>query len=125
MRAKSRFETGRRRPSRSRHPNVRNGGPAGPPVFLGIEGNLLTLAKTAQTGTLQRCGMDENVLAAAVRLDESEAFLIVVKLYCAVRHKRILSETWTNLSRWPSPARTQPGWSMFGERSERAPSESP
>src|SRR6266852_5265225 len=76
-------------PAKSRHPNVRDGGLAGAAIIFSIEGNLLTLAKAAQAGALQRCGMDENVLAAAVRLDESEAFLFVVELYGAVRHGRI------------------------------------
>src|ERR1700730_14852990 len=76
--------------SRSCHLNVRDGSLAGAAVLLGIEGNLLTLAETAQAGALQRGGMDENVLAAIVRLDESEAFLIVVELYGAVGHRRIL-----------------------------------
>jgi hypothetical protein len=35
--------------------------------------------------------MDENVLAAIVRLNEAETFLVVVELYGAHIHKRILS----------------------------------
>src|SRR5260370_42481117 len=95
-------------PSRSCHLNVRDGGLAGAAILLGIEGNLLTLAETAQAGALQRGGVDENVLAAIVWLDESEAFLIVVELYCAVRHRRILSLAQAHLSWWPRQARPQP-----------------
>src|SRR6266481_7601277 len=86
--SKGRLETGRSpieiTPSGSRHLDSRDGGLAGAAILLGIEGNLLTLAETAQAGALQRGGVDENVLAAIVWLDESEAFLIVVELYCAV-----------------------------------------
>ena len=40
---------------------------------------------------LKRGGVDEHVLLAVVRLDEAEAFLIVVEFNSAVRHRGSLS----------------------------------
>ena len=45
----------------------------------------------AHAGALERSGVDENVLAAVIRLNEAEAFLIVVELHGARIHQDILS----------------------------------
>jgi hypothetical protein len=71
--------------------DVAYGDLAGAAVFLGIEGNLLAFDQSAHSGTLERGGVDENVLAAVVRLNEAEAFLVIVKLYGARIHGDILS----------------------------------
>lgn len=60
---------------------------AGAPIFLGVERNLLTLAKTAHTGAFQRSGVNKHVLAAAVGLDEAEALLIVIEFYSSGSHR--------------------------------------
>jgi hypothetical protein len=43
------------------------------------------------SGALKRGGMDENILAAIVGLNEAEAFLAVVEFHRAGIHKGILS----------------------------------
>ncbi len=58
----------------------------GAPVGLDLEGNLLTLDKAAQTRALKGADMDENILAAVVRLDEAVALLTVIPFYDAHIH---------------------------------------
>jgi hypothetical protein len=60
---------------------------AGLTVFLGIEGDLLTLGKAAHASALESGGVYEHILAAVIRLNEAEAFLIVVELYGARNHR--------------------------------------
>jgi hypothetical protein len=55
-------------------------------IGLGLESHLLAFVETAQAGTLNGADMHENVWAAVIRLNETEAFLIVEKLYCADSH---------------------------------------
>lgn len=69
--------------------DVVDGGLARAAIFLGVEGNLLTLVEAADAGAFQRGRVDEHVLAAIVRLNEAEAFLTVVELYGAGFHKKI------------------------------------
>ena len=42
--------------------------------------------------------MDEHILTAAVRLNEVEAFLIIVEFHCAPGHRDILSLTLVHLT---------------------------
>jgi hypothetical protein len=64
---------------------------AGAAIFLRIEGNLLAFDQPAHSGALERGGVDKDVLAAVIRLNEAEAFLVVVELHGALIHKDILS----------------------------------
>jgi hypothetical protein len=43
-------------------------------IFLGIEGNLLALDQLTRSGAVKRGSMDENILAAIVRLNEARPF---------------------------------------------------
>src|SRR5215212_8112015 len=56
-------------------------------IGLGVELHLLAFAKALDAGALERGGMDEHVLLAVVRLDEAEAFLVVVEFDGAVSHR--------------------------------------
>jgi hypothetical protein len=56
-------------------------------IVLGVEGDLLALAQAIDAGALQGGGVDENILLTIVRLDESEAFLVVVELHGARMHE--------------------------------------
>ena len=67
--------------------DIADGDLAGAAVFLGIESDFLAFDQSAHAGAFERGGMDENVLAAVVRLNEAEAFLVVVKLHGARIHQ--------------------------------------
>ena len=71
--------------------DVAHGDLATAAVFLGVEGNLLALDQSTHAGALERGGMDEDVLASVIRLNEAEAFLIVIKFHGARIHGDILS----------------------------------
>src|SRR5215212_9933207 len=78
--------------SRAGHPTLRgldgvDGDLAGAAVLGGVEGDLLALDEAAQARALQRGGVDEHVLGAVVRLDEAEAFLVVVEFHGARNHR--------------------------------------
>jgi hypothetical protein len=68
-----------------------DGNLAGAAVFLGVEGNFLAFDEPTHSGAFERGGMDENVLAAVIRLNEAEAFLVVVEFNGARGHGNILS----------------------------------
>src|SRR5918998_2882660 len=55
-------------------------------IVLRVELHLLALAQAADAGALERSGVDEHVLLAIVRLNEAEAFLVVIELYGARNH---------------------------------------
>jgi hypothetical protein len=67
--------------------DVVDGELSGATILGGVEGDLLTLCQTSQTGSLERGGVNENVLGAIVRLDESKALLIVVELHSTGMHE--------------------------------------
>jgi hypothetical protein len=48
-------------------------------------GDLLTLAKIVEPGALDGADMDENILAAVIRLDEAKALRGVEPLHCSLR----------------------------------------
>ena len=98
--------------------DVAHGDLATAAVFLGVEGNLLALDQSTHAGALERGGMDEDVLASVIRLNEAEAFLIVIKFHGARIHGDILSLIEVLLNPRRETARL--GSSMFGG-SERAP----
>src|SRR5688572_17337002 len=75
---------------RLRDADVVDGDLAGTAVLGGVEGDLLALDETAQAGALERGGVDEDVLAAVVRLDKAEALLIVVEFHGARIHRGVL-----------------------------------
>src|SRR3954451_19389960 len=94
---------------------------AGAAVFGRVEGDLLALDKAAHPGALQRSRVDEDVPGAVLRLDEAEAFLVVVELHGARVHRVFLCSfgcTWAKARKSAAP---NPCSSMFGEKSERAP----
>src|SRR5262249_7144663 len=104
---------------------LRDGNPpdrdlAGSRIGLGVEGNLLALLQRRDARALQCGGVDEDVLAAVIRLDETEALVAVVELHCAVRHDmsfRLTVCTWDqarDLARLPRLVE-------FGESLKRAP----
>ncbi len=74
---------------RLRRLDIGDGGFAGALVFRGVEGDLLALHQPTHSGALKRGGVDENVLAAIVRLNEAEAFLVVVEFHGARIHRSI------------------------------------
>jgi hypothetical protein len=67
--------------------DVCHGDLAGAPVFLGIERHLLALDKPTHSGTLKCGGVDKNILAAIIWLDETKALLVVVEFHGAVSHE--------------------------------------
>lgn len=75
----------------SRRLDGADGNLAAAAILLRIEGDLLALDQSTHSGALERGRVNEDVLAAVVRLNEAEAFLIVVELYGAGNHKGILS----------------------------------
>ena len=59
---------------------------SGAGVGVGLEGNILALTQVADACAFQRGGMNEHVLAAVRRLNETETLLSVVELDLAVNH---------------------------------------
>src|SRR5215212_5620572 len=66
-------------------------GLAGALIGLKLIRNLLTLAQAAHTGALERGGVHEHVLAAAVRLNESVALDLVIPLHGPGVHRELPS----------------------------------
>jgi hypothetical protein len=93
---------------------------AGPAVFLGIERDLLALDQPAHSSALERGSVNEDVLAAVIRLNEAKAFLVVIELHGARIHGDILSLIEVHLNPRRAIACLELGSSMFGG-SERAP----
>jgi hypothetical protein len=52
-------------------------------VSFGVEADALTFGQGAHAGLLNGCGVDEYVLAAAVRRDKAEAFSGIEELHCS------------------------------------------
>jgi hypothetical protein len=61
---------------------------AGPAVGDDFEGNLLALVEGAQAGAFDGADMNEDILAALVRLNETKTFLVVKPLHSSRRHGR-------------------------------------
>jgi len=51
-----------------------------------VERDFLSLIEATQPGAFYSADVDEHVLAAVIRLDESKAFLAVEPLYGSLRH---------------------------------------
>jgi hypothetical protein len=64
---------------------------AGSSVCDDIECQLLSLVERAQAGTFDRTNVNEDILAAVVRLNEAKTFLAVEPLYSARTHENFLS----------------------------------
>ena len=64
-----------------------SGGLAAPAVLLEFEGDFLAFLQASKTSTLDRGDVDENVIAALVRLDEAKAFLAVKPFYGSGSHR--------------------------------------
>jgi hypothetical protein len=71
--------------------DIRNRDLARPAVFLCIEGDFLAFGQATHSSALKRGGVDEHVLAATIRLNEAETFLVIVELHGTLLHKAILS----------------------------------
>ena len=67
-------------------------GLAGLAIGNNIEGDFLPLIEATHPGALDRADMDEDILAAVIRLDEAKAFLAVEPLYRTLRHVTLLSD---------------------------------
>ena len=67
-----------------------DGSLAGPLIGMRVKSDLLAFAQCVNARALESGSVDENVLAAVVRLDEAEAFLIVVELHGARGHGIVL-----------------------------------
>jgi hypothetical protein len=75
---------------RSRGLEIGCGGLAAPPVGLNVESEFLTFDEAAHSGALYRRNMNEDIGAAAVLLNEAEAFLRVEELDSAGSHFGLL-----------------------------------
>ena len=64
---------------------------AGLPIRDNVVGDFLSLVQAVHAGTLNGADVDENVLAAVIRLDEAKAFLAVEPLHGSLRHETLLS----------------------------------
>lgn len=80
------------------YPRRRSGGAqivcrgfAGPAIGYNVEQNLLSLIEAAHPGTFDGTDVHENVLAAIIRLNKTEALLAVEPLYRTLRHITHLS----------------------------------
>src|SRR5579871_4402128 len=62
---------------------------AGPSIRHKLKRDLLSLGKTGHPSALDCADMDENVLAAVIRLDEAKTFLAVEPLYGSLRHRHL------------------------------------
>src|SRR5262245_24117596 len=58
-------------------------------IRLDVERNALAFAQRADAGCFQRRRMDENVLAAAFRRNETKTFLRIEELHCSHGHRLI------------------------------------
>jgi hypothetical protein len=67
-------------------PEVCRGGLAASSIHFGVEAHFLTFAERTHTGALDRADVNEHVLIAAIRSNESEAFVDVEELHCSDRH---------------------------------------
>jgi hypothetical protein len=67
---------------------------AGTLVLNELVGDLLTIPEIAHAGTLDCADVDENVLAAVIRLNESETLGRIEPLDCARAHDEPLCKTW-------------------------------
>jgi hypothetical protein len=68
-------------------------GLAAPSVSNNIKRDLLSLVEPRHSGSFDRADVDEDVLAAVIRLDEAEAFLAIEPLHGSLRHLAFLSVT--------------------------------
>jgi hypothetical protein len=64
---------------------------AGPAIGDDVIGDLLTLVKIVEPGTLDGADMHENILASVIRLDEAKALRGVEPLHSSLRHETLLS----------------------------------
>jgi hypothetical protein len=78
--------------------DVVDGDLAGTAVFSRVEGNLLAFDEAAQASALESGGVNEDVLAAVVRLDEAEALHVVVEFYGARIHGNVLGQCGMHVS---------------------------
>lgn len=60
-------------------------------IFLRVKRDLLPFVQSRQSCTLEGGRMNEDVLAAILRLDETEALLVIVEFYGTNLHLRFLT----------------------------------
>jgi hypothetical protein len=66
---------------------------APPSIRHNLERDLLSLAETAHPGAFDRADVHENILAAVIRLNETEALLLIEPLHGSLRHETLPSNT--------------------------------
>jgi hypothetical protein len=64
---------------------------AGPAIGYNLERNPLSLVEAVHASTFDGADVHEDILAAIIRLDKTEAFLSVEPLHCTLRHMTLLS----------------------------------
>jgi hypothetical protein len=64
---------------------------AGPAIKYHLEGDLLSLVEAMHPGAFDSTDVHEHILAAVIRLDETEAFLAIKPFYRTLRHMTLLS----------------------------------
>src|SRR5262249_7722736 len=79
---------------RSGRDQVLGRGLASPAIRYDLIRDLLTLVEAVHSGPLDGADVDEHVVAAIVRLDESEALLAVEPLHGSLGHLRCLLSMW-------------------------------
>src|SRR3712207_2436162 len=94
---------------------------AGAAVFGRVEGDLLAFHEAAHASTLQSGGVNEDVLAAVVRLNEAITLLVVVELHGTRVHRECPCRLSAREPRARKSTTSRPGLSMSGRKSERAP----
>src|SRR5262245_20238858 len=98
---------------------VRGGILAAAAVGLDVEADLLAFDEAAHAGALERGRMNEDVLAAVVRLNETKALLAVIKLHGTRSHGSPFRK---RCARWTGRLlASHPAQSILEESSERAP----
>jgi hypothetical protein len=121
----ARQSRGRRPETGLRNLDVRHGYLAGAAIFLGVKRDLLPLGERAKPSAFKSGDVNEYVLPAIVRLDETVAFLRIEEFHGSLLH----GYSFQAFCRYGSgPTRLSAGKllvSMFGEESERTPTAAP
>ena len=87
------------------------GGLACPSIGDNVESYLLSLVEDTHSSAFDRADVHEDILAAIIRLDEPEAFLVIEPLHGSLGHIALLSGMCAMWPRVSAPVR-----SRFGEK---------
>src|SRR5690349_10577708 len=99
--------------------DVVDGNGAGSAIDEGIQRNILSLDKLAQTGTLDRDGVDEHLSPAIIGLDKAETFRFIVGLHFTCHHHENLSALQSAHARILATERSCVVLDVWRERSAR------